>query len=157
VTKDDPASREALPSSTQRTRAAGWRWAAPLLSLSVLAILMGRVTTCGERGEPVAPPQVTVEPSETPAPRAEAPAAQTEAPTAPAEQPVVPLRGTKSFGIESPGEKAEHAPEHGLDTQLLGGSKSGFGGLGLRGSGRMPVPAQAPSPSPSPSTSQALP
>jgi hypothetical protein len=33
----------------------------------------------------------------------------------------------------------------GDDTQFMGGSKSGFGGLGLRGTGRMPLDSNAPS------------
>jgi len=147
----EPQRAQEPPVDAVPVRASRWRWAAPLVSVAVLSWLVARVTTCDE---PVAPQPKLLSTGEPPADAADTP------------DDLVPLRGTKSFGIAAPGEKAAAAepavavepavepalapdpvvadpaqphPLVGEDLRFLGGSKSGFGGLGRTGTGRVPL------------------
>jgi hypothetical protein len=120
-----PQPAQQPPDDAAPVRASRWRWAAPLLSVAVLAWLVARVTSCGDTLQAESKMQLKSEPASatTIAPPA-AKAAAVEPAVAPA--PVAP-------------DPAQAEPLLGDELQYLGGSKSGFGGLGRSGTGRSSI------------------
>jgi hypothetical protein len=112
------------------------KWLAPLLSGAVLGYLIVRVSTCEPEASSAKQP-VEREPA---APHSQLDMAQMEGAR-------MPERG--DAGIDANAAKPLEPLEQlhvlmGDDLRFFGGSKSGFGGLGLRGAGRPSSDAAVP-------------